>query len=187
VASQVLTIAKIGGDAADATLSWFGKWRDARLVDSPNEWSPEQWPADVRLQADAWAVGLRQHGRHPPVLFFVEYVDLWSFSPPERHIGNDSMIQVVANTYELYCLPLPVDEAISKSLRRLSAKGQWDEDKLFGMLAGAAVSAWNKVVDKAVVVFLRETYRGSVEDWEVKESLLSVPSWLNRPQGYSTS
>jgi hypothetical protein len=76
-----LTIAKIAGEASNATLDLFRKWRSARLVEVPNEWSSEQWLKHIRRCADEWALNLRQNGQKPPVLFFAEYVDLWSFCP----------------------------------------------------------------------------------------------------------
>src|SRR5262249_17402827 len=129
MASQRLTIAKIAGAASSAALDLFRRWRSERLVDDPSEWSAEQWPKHVRQHADKWALNLRQNGIKPPILFFAEYVDLWSFCPPDRHVArqvnNDAMIQMVADQYELFCLPLPISQELATYLDDLRANGQW--------------------------------------------------------------
>lgn len=178
MASQRLTIAKVGGEAAKATLRIFGEWSRARLVDDQNEWSPEQWPEDTRRCADAWATELRHSGHKPPVLFYVEYVDLWSSCPPLRHIGPDSLIQVMADRYELFCLPLPMSGALMGRLQHVRDQGQWDEDHLFASLVLKAASAWNEIVDTAILVFLRQVIGAAVEDQEIQQSLTEVPGWL---------
>jgi len=147
-----LTIAKIAGEASNATLDLFRKWRSARLVEVPHEWSSEQWLKHIRRCADEWALNLRQNGHKPPVLFFAEYVDLWSFCPPARQIDNDSLIQIVADRYELFCLPLPVTTELAGYLKQLRSKGQWFEDRLFAKFTIEAIAAWRKMADKAVVV-----------------------------------
>jgi hypothetical protein len=121
---------------------------------------------------------MRQNAHKPPVLFFAGYVDLWSFSPPTVHIGNDALIQMVADRYELFCLRLPVATEIGTYLRRLRRDGQWFEDRLFGKLTIEAMAAWRKMIDKCVIVFLREVLRGSTEDHEVERSLEQMPEWF---------
>jgi hypothetical protein len=179
MATQRLTIAKIAGAASGATLDLFRHWRAARLVeDSDSEWSPEQWPEDVRRQADEWALNLRQNGHKPPIVFFAEYVDSWSFCPPMVNIGEDSLIEMFADRYELFCLQLPIDAELGGHLKQLRRKGQWPEDRLFGKLSIDAITAWRKVIDKGVVVFLREVLGASILDEEVEQSLIEVPEWF---------
>ena len=180
MATQRLTIAKIAGAASVVTLDLFRDWQSKRLAEDPNEWSSEQWPEQVRRCADEWALNLRQHGHHPPVLFFAEYVDLWSFCPPDRHIGNEALIQIASERYELFCLPLPADADLVRYLRQLRKKGQYHEDRLFGKFTIEAFAAWGRMIDKAVVVFLREVLGGSTEDGEIERSLAVVPEWCGR-------
>ena len=177
MATQRLTIVKIAGAASGATLDLFRHWRAARLVED-SEWSPQQWPEDVRRQADEWALNLRENGHKPPVVFFAEYVDSWSFCPPMLHIGEDALIQMVADRYELFCLQLPVDAELSRHLKQLRKKGQWPEDRLFGKLSIAVINAWRKVIDAGVVVYLREVLGASTLDEEVEDSLAEVPVWF---------
>jgi hypothetical protein len=84
----------------------------------------------------------------------------------------------MADRYELFCLPLPMDGSLIGRLRRLCHEGQWNEDRLLAHLVLAAASAWNEIVDTAVLVFLREVTGGAVEDHEIESSLAKVPAWM---------
>jgi hypothetical protein len=179
MSTQRLTIAKIAGAASVATIDLFRTWRSARLIED-QEWSPNQWPQQVRLQADEWALRMRQNAHKPPVLFFAEYVDMWSFAPPRVHIGNDQLIQVVADRYEVFCLQLPAATELVSQLRRLRREGQWFEDRLFGKVTIEAMAAWRKLIDMSAIVFLREILGGSIEDHEVEQSLEQPPEWFLR-------
>ena len=178
VASQRLTIAKIGGKAAQAASRQFRDWRQARLVENPNEWETEQWPETVRRRADSWADNLRQQGHEPPVVFFAEYVDLWSFCPPFRFLAKHGLIQMMADRHELFCIDLPFSKDLTRQLEQLRTHGQWDEDRFFGMVTLEAASAWNKLVDTAVLIFVRQVVAGSATDEEVSASLETVPDWI---------
>ena len=178
MASQILTVVKIGGVSADAVRRQFLAWQDARLVDDPNEWEPNQWPEDVRSAADQWADAIRAHGHEPPVVFFSEFADLWSFCPPQRFLGHHQSLQVYADRYELFCLPLPLASDGMTELSALVDNGQWDEDRYFASNVLSAINAWEKLVDDAVIVLLRRVIGGAVEDHEIEATLRSVPDWL---------
>ena len=55
MATQRITIAKIGGAAADVIVRQLREWAAARQSTNPNEWSSDQWPETVREQADDWS------------------------------------------------------------------------------------------------------------------------------------
>ncbi len=76
MATQRITIAKIGGIAVDVALRRLHGWADTRGTADPHEWSGDQWPANVRAQADAFAERLRANSLAPPVIHFVEWSDL---------------------------------------------------------------------------------------------------------------
>ena len=178
MATQRLTIAKIGGQAAAATLDQFRAWHLARLVTTNNEWASEQWPQSVRQSADAWAETLREHAHYPPVVFFAEYVDLWSHCPPDRYLRDRGLIQIMADRYELFCAELPLSESAAATLGRIRAEGQHDEDRFFGTVTLEAASAWEALVESAVLVFLRHVIGASVSDAELSDSLRTIPTWV---------
>jgi hypothetical protein len=76
LATQRITIAKIGGVAADVVIQRLQEWSRARRSCNPNEWSDDQWPAEVRDQVDVFVDRLRSHALVPPVVHFVEWADL---------------------------------------------------------------------------------------------------------------
>jgi hypothetical protein len=178
MASQYLSVAKIAGEASTETLRQFQEWSALRTCTNPCDWNPDQWPESARSAADNWAERLRAHGHEPPIIFFAEYVDLWSFCPPARFLEDHGLIGVLADRYELFCLPLPLTSTATTELERLKTSGQWDEDRLFAGLTLDAADSWNKLVDQAVLVFLRLAVSGAVEDQEVLDSLTGLPDWM---------
>lgn len=78
MATQRITIAKVAGTAGDAVARRLGEWSTARLTTDPDEWSNEQWPEQVRRAADQFADRLRANALAPPVVYFVEWADMWS-------------------------------------------------------------------------------------------------------------
>lgn len=177
MATQTLTIAKLAGDAADATIALFREWQGKRLqIEDSRE--PEQWPESVRREADQWASRMSSRRHQPPILFYAEYVDLWSFSPAERFFGETSLLFMMAWRFELYCLPLPIgDDALAK-LKHLRSNGQHQEDRLFGALTIAAIEAWQNMIERAALVFVREVVAASIDDEEITASQTGLPSWF---------
>jgi hypothetical protein len=178
MATQTLTIAKLAGDAADATIALFREWQGKRLqIEDSRE--PEQWPESVRREADQWAVRLSNHRHQPPILFYTEYVDLWSFSPADRFLGKEGLLYMLGWRFELYCLPLPIGEHAFAELKKLRSKGQHQEDRLFGSLTLSAIEAWQTMIERAALVFVREVVAGSIDDAEVTASQTGLPSWFH--------
>lgn len=182
MATQYLTIAKLAGRAGEFALQLFDAWKNARLVDNPNEWDPQQWPADICEQADRFAEGLRTHGHEPPVVFFIEYVDMWSFCPSQRFLGLNSqhgLRQMMGHRYELSAMRLPLPPFSRQTLEQVLVDGQFDEDHLFADLTLRAADAWQGLVDAGALIFLRRVIRGSVDDEEIIESAMNLPEWAS--------
>jgi len=181
VASQRITIAKIGGVSADAVLRRLREWSAVRQSDEPNEWSSEQWPQDVRRQADDFADRLRANASAPPVVHYVEWVDMWSMGDLFGHwlTPRDKLIllAVYSDQYEIFGYALPDGGRLS---RRLASRGsqQWDEAEWFAERLSEAVAAWQKLIDRSVIIVLRRVVQGSITDEEVTASLKCVPEWL---------
>lgn len=182
MASQYLTIAKIGGLAAEATLRQFQTWSTARIGEQSSEQASEQWPVTMRAAADQWADSLRRSAHQPPVVFYVEYVDLWSFCPPVRFLREHGLLEMFGDRYELLCFPLPFNSDVAEKLTKARNQGQWDEDRLFATLTLLAAESWNRLVDNAVLVFLRLVVSGTIEDQEIRNSLAVLPEWMESGQ-----
>jgi hypothetical protein len=182
LASQRVTVAKIGGAGAEVVLARFREWSATRLPDDPDCWiASEFFPADVRSQADAFAEVLRANALTPPVVHFVEYADLWSMgdvfdrwlSPPK----GPKPFFVAANAYNLHAYELPDGRKLTKYLAN-AGRQQFDECNTYIRRLREAIHAWHKLVDCAVIVVLRHVIGGLVEDDEITASLQTVPPWL---------
>jgi hypothetical protein len=182
VASQRITVAKIGGVSADVVEQRLREWSAARRTDEPDEWSSEQWPEDVRKQADDFADRLRAHALAPPVVHYVEWSDMWSggdlFGRWLKPSDNLMPLAVYANQYEIFGYALPDGGGLS---RHLAAPGpqQWEVSDWFVGRLREAVGAWQELVERAVVIVLRQVVQGSVLDEEVTASLKCLPDWLS--------
>lgn len=180
--TQRIVVAKLSGMAGDAALETFRRWNRARLVDSPNEWAPDQWPDALLREADAWADQLRQHGHLPPVTFFAEFVDLWAGCKPWETLGAEEfgLLQMCGQRWELFCIASPLCAPATKRLRRDARRGQFDENKIFGWLTLAADRAWAALIERGAIVFLRLVLGAMVEDHEMAASQKSVPDWMSQ-------
>lgn len=181
MASQRVTVAKIGGAGAEVVLARFREWSAARTSDDPDYRETEQWPADVRAPADGFAEALRANALTPPVVHFVEYADLWSMgdifekwlSPPK----GPKPYYIEGNKNALYGYELPDHGKLAKFLAT-AGKQQAPEYDTYIRRLREAVEAWDKLVDRAVIVVLSHAIGSLVTDDELAESLQSVPPWL---------
>ena len=180
MASQRLIITKLGGCAAEAALHRFRCWAALRTSTDRHEWDANQWPAAIRREADDWFDQLRQNSLGPPVLFYSEYNDYWSFCPPTRFIGEDdeTLLCVFGNRYEGFCAVLPLKSIVAANLEQVQESGQWAEDRIFARLTLHAARDWDELVEGGVLVFVRQVLRGAIDDCEIVESLKAVPDWM---------
>jgi hypothetical protein len=181
MATQRVTIAKIGGVAAEVALRQMREWADARQSTEPHEWSSDQWPSNIRVQVDAFADRLRANSLSPPMLYFVEWSDLWSMgdlfhkwlSPP----GGPSPLFICADRFEVYGYALPDDGRLGRHLTTTGPQ-QFDEyDQFVGRLR-EAVEAWQELAEPVALIVIREVVGGLITDEELKASLSVVPKWL---------
>jgi hypothetical protein len=189
--NQWIAIAKIGGEAADAIVDVFRRW-DAARTSVPEEtdcvylFAPEQWPPECRREMDSFARCLRENADRLPVVYYCEYVDMWSGGDVLQHLRPDDggkAILAHGDDVELACYCLPDAGRLEKHLRRCLRKERIrersaQEERWFveGLLESCY--AWQELADKAVLVVIRRVVGGSVEDWEVEDSLRGTPDWL---------
>jgi hypothetical protein len=181
LATQRITIAKIGGAAADVVELRLREWSAARQATDPDEWSPEQWPQDLRRQADSLADQLRAHALALPVVYFIEWADLWSMgdlycrwlTPP----SVPDPFYIHANRFEIYGYGLPDGGCLADYLANAGPR-QWEESDWYVSKLFEAVGAWQSLVDRAVLIVMREVVGGLTTDEELVASLDHVPDWL---------
>jgi hypothetical protein len=182
MASQRITIAKVGGLSADVVLRRLQAWSEARQTTDPNERSSEQWPAEVRSRADAFADQLRTHALIPPVITFIEWIDLWSmgdvFARWLSPLDGPGPFLIHANRFEIYGYRLPDDDRLRRHLATAGSQ-QFEEYDWFVSRLSEAVGAGEPLVDRAALVVLREVVGGLITDEELAESLSIVPDWIS--------
>jgi hypothetical protein len=166
MAAQRFTIAKLGGAAGEALLGRLSKWAAT---------------PDVRGKTGRLAGQLRANAFTPPVLHFVEWVDLWSMSDLiERWLTPPDCappLVVYWDQFELYGYRLPDGGRLARHLAGAGPQ-QFVESDWFVARLREAVKAWQELVEQAAVVVLREVVDVSVADEEVIASLADVPPWL---------
>ena len=180
--SQRITVAKIGGLAADIVLQRMQEWSAARQTNNPNEWSPDQWPQPIRAEADAFANQLRAHAFAPPVVHFVEWADTWSMgdlfrrwlTPPDGPMP----LAVFADQHEIFVYSMPDGGRLARHLVTVGPQ-QWTEANWFIARLHEAVETWQELVERALLVVLRYVVASSALDEEVTTSLQRLPDWLS--------
>jgi len=132
-------------------------------------------------------MSLRQHGHEPPVVFYVEYVDMWSMgsmftwfieTPPCQE-----MIEVCADQMDLLCYALPDDGALANTIRRLMRRKRIrqsnpQEERWYLLFLSEALAAWETLVQPGAIIVLRELLGATTEDSEIENSLARIPEWL---------
>ncbi len=184
MASQRVTVAKVGGVAAEIVVQRLREWSAARQPGNrPNEWSSEQWPRRAREQADELADRLRANAFGPPVIYFTEWADMWSMgdlferwlTPPDGPMP----LMVYADRYQVYGYSLPDGGRLERYLATAGPQ-QWPETDWFVARLREAVCSWQGFVEQAALVVLRHVVGGSALDEEVTASLRAIPDWLSR-------
>jgi hypothetical protein len=181
LATQRITLAKIGGLAADIVERQFREWSNARKTARRDKWSSDQWPTKMRREADRFANRLRANSLTPPVVHFVEWVDMWSMfdvfdnwlTPP----GGEPPLCMYGNKFELYCYPLADQGQLARHVAD-PGEQQFVETDRFIAEVRDAIASWDKLVDRAVLVLVRWPVDVCVTDEQLTESLSFVPEWL---------
>lgn len=181
LATQRVTIAKIGGLAAEVVIQRLRAWSEARTVLDEQEWSSDQWPRDVRSQADHFVDRLRANSLAPPVVHFVEWSDWWSMFDVYRHwlTPSDGPLPLYVQTdrMELYGYRLPDNGRLEAHLAAAGPQQFPEYDQLVTRLQ-EAVDAWGKLVEQSALILVRTVVGGLVTDDELLASLPIVPDWL---------
>jgi hypothetical protein len=189
--TQYVTIAKIGGPSGAAIIQLFEQWQASRVVeDESNCMDSTQWPRHTRDEMQQLADALRAHASQPPVIFWAEYVDMWSCGLLFTDIFSGTVVRacnVMSDNEELLCYRLPDENslrtALERQLRRKPAKERDPQELRWYLLALLeACRAWEKIVDTSAIVVVRRVVGALIEDRDIHTSLESVPGWLQAVQ-----
>lgn len=181
MATQLISIAKIGGLAGDRLAKMIREWADLRTVETPSEWSPDQWPQSVRAQVDRIASLLRKNSAFPPVIHFVEWIDSWSmgdvFQSLLSPIDGEKPLQVFGDQFEVYGYCLPDDGLL---LRRLAMNTTYSfgETQWFSRRLAETIGARQEITCRSLIVVLRDAISALVSDEDLAETLAGLPPWL---------
>lgn len=186
--AQRVTVVKIGGRAADLIGCQLREWSTERQPPK-DKWSSVDWPLPVRDRADDLAERLRAHSTTLPVIHFVEWTDPWSMgnlfehwlTPPD----GPPPYFIEARQFQLFGYELPDGGRLAKHLAN-AGRQQWSESDWYITRLREALGAWEKLVERAVLVVLRHVIGPLVSDEEIVESMSTVPLWLSEDRASST-
>jgi len=165
MATQRLTIAKVGGRSAQLVAAQFQNWQR-----HANE---DRSPSEVSAAVDRFAAQLRDNAHCPPILYFAEWIDQWSMGDLVPGLGDDSAVVVAGSRFEACCHKPPI------AMRATTINGQEAQEvRWLRSRIQEAENAWSELTQEAVIIVLREPLGALVSDEELTESLGSIPPWL---------
>lgn len=178
MATQLISVLKIAGSAGDVVRQKLREWAAKRQGDSESEWSSSQWPPEVRREVDRLADLLRSHSPTPPIIHFVEWVDMWSMGDTIAQWLMPA-VKVHGDRYELFGYFLPDEGVLARHLADAGPQQFTETDWLITRMQEALVS-WDELADRAVLLVLRQVKGAMVTNQELLASLQAVPTWLMR-------
>jgi hypothetical protein len=164
--TQRVTLAKIGGLAADAIEHQFELWSRQK--------SGEDYPENIQQSVDEFAEILRLHAAKPPVVYFSEWIDMWSMGDLILGFGNAPVTKVDGIVYQACCHRPPICFKSTRIGDEPTQESEWLLHRL-----REAENAWGELVPNYVIVVLRRVVGGLVEDGEIEAAQQSLPDWVN--------
>jgi hypothetical protein len=165
IATQRIILANLGGAAAAAVAVRFRRWLGSCQGGN--------FPAPVRREVDQFAVTLRANAASPPIIYYCEWVDMWSMGDVIPALGVPGARVVRGDRYDACCH----DSNVSLLAPTLGGEMAQEAEWLVARLREAR-SAWSGLVSESALVVLREALGGTVTDEELQAALWSVPRWL---------
>jgi hypothetical protein len=163
--SQRLTIAKLGGRSAQDVAALFHAWQKYTAEDGS--------PSEFAVAIDAFATRLREHAHCPPVLYFAEWIDLWSMGDLVPGLGDERAVIVASSRFEVACHNSPIRIQATTIAGEETQETRWLRNRI-----QEAQDAWSEVTQESVIIVIREVLGALVTDEELMESLGSTPPWL---------
>src|SRR5207244_12856926 len=100
MATQRVSLAKIAGPTAHLVVEQFRLWHGLKCGD--------EFPDAVQRAFDECAVALRDHSSSPPVVYFSEWIDLWSMGDIVPGLGNSHAEIICGQRFWACCHGMPV-------------------------------------------------------------------------------
>jgi hypothetical protein len=155
MASQRLFIATLGGKAAEATADLFAAWH--RLLPTVNE-----------QEIDGFCEALRANSTSLQVLYSCEWIDRWLMG--DTVPGPN---KIPGRRYDLTVLS-PKEAAEWAAWDSF----QFEEQEWFSNHLREAARAWAELVERRIVVVVREVFGATATDDEILQAIDIVPPWL---------
>lgn len=114
----------------------------------------------------------------PPVTYYSEHIDMWSFSPKSEFLETAESIDVYSDQWELHLLRLPLSSGVVGDLQLAADGRRTQEAKWFSSRLLQACEAWGAFDAPSAVLVARYVYAGSQTDEEIQESFQATPPWL---------
>lgn len=175
MASQRVLLFTIGGVLADNIWKGICRWSDGRTTSSVAEWSPEDWPPNVRAEVDAFVAKLTKAAYTPPILYRSEHVDCWSMGDVYQEAlvkGHpDFCRQLLTSSHHIIATWVRYSERI------IPDDDAADETRWLHSRINEAIAAWAQFAENRLVILVRSAFDALCTDEEVEEALRSIPSW----------
>jgi hypothetical protein len=165
MATQRISLAKVGGAAADEIARQFQQWEQTRLHD--------EFPATIQFALDEFAEVLRTHSSELPIVYFSEWIDTWSMGDLIPSLGDERAVMIHGRRYEACCHRPPILLKSTTIAGEPTQESEWLKCRL-----EEAKDAWHELVPNWVIIVMREPLGGLVEDDELVRSLQKIPDWL---------
>lgn len=180
MASQRITIAKIVGEAAVAVFDRFCCY--SHHPDQKTLATVSRHDSCNRKLA-TFVSALRSHSHCPPVVFYSEFIDMWSMGDvlvrpfvrcrEQRFLHVDGGIELM-----LYRLPDKgrLERRLQAALR--SRRAICQEERLYLTILLESTVAWESMTGDATIIVIRDVYGPSLADDEIEEAMKCIPDWI---------
>lgn len=169
---QLVVIAKIVGETSSAVISRFRNW--ARSLAEGNG-----QPEVALREAIQFLEDVKRNAHEPPIVFFCEYLDMWSTGDLVDRVlarwDSQDKVKLAVNSSEVLCLPMLASASLAMERQTCSEQ---DEDRWFALVLREAVNAYSALCEKGVVVIGRRVTGASPTDAEITDAAQSVPQWM---------
>lgn len=168
----------IAGDFASAVWDDIRRWSDARVAIINDEWSPDDWPDEIKLAVDDFVSRLSASGYLPPVLYRSKHVDYWSmgdvFAAALVKEHPDCCRRLLTASHEIIATRVRYSEQI------IPDRDSPDETIWLYARINEANAAWNAFAEDRLVLMVRTVLGPTWKDEDVIQSLRGIPGWWTR-------
>jgi hypothetical protein len=183
--SQKITIVKVVGVAGKRLMGDFARFAEGGRTNAEEYEGVQIMSIEDQRRIDRLIDGLRRNSLQPPIVFFNEHVDSWSFGGDFDSIfpgSNSGYLGLWFDSTEIRCCSLPDENQLLDELKKRSASRRASipqELRWYWTILQQAVRAWDSLVIDATIVVIRDVIGGLVDDEEIEKSMTTVPMWLD--------